>query len=80
MWKMFDNDVQRTTLMFEGILIDLFDNENPSDHLLIFASCVVTTSAIKECLPKALDKGSQVLINFTKRHLIQSENNMPLKG
>ena len=80
MWKMFDNDVQRTTHMFERILIDLFDNENPSDHLLIFAPCVLTTSAIKESLLKALVKGSQVLINFTKRHLMPPENNMLFKG
>ena len=50
-------------------------------HLIISkCSCVVTTSAIKESLLKTLDKGSQVLVNFTKRHLIQSENNMPFKG
>ena len=36
MWKMFDNDVQRMNHMFEGIFIDLFDNENPSDHLKMF--------------------------------------------
>ena len=50
-------------------------------HLIISkCSSVVTTSAIKESLLKALDKGSQVLVKFTKRHLIQSENNMSLKG
>ena len=65
--------------MFEGIFIDPFDNDNPSDHRLNFVSGVVTTSAIKESPLKALDKGSQVSINFTKKHLIPSENNMPLK-
>ena len=66
--------------MFEGIFIDPFDNDNPSDHPLNFASDVVTTSVIKESLLKALDKGSQVSINFMKKHLIPSENNMPLKA
>ena len=67
MWKRFDNDVKRTTHMFEGILTDPFDNDNPSDHSLNFASGVVTTFGIKESLLKALDKGSQVSINFTKK-------------
>ena len=53
MSKRFDNDVKRTTHMFEGIFIDSFDNYNPSDHPLSFASGVVTTSAIKESLLKA---------------------------
>ena len=60
MWKRFDNDVKRTTHMFEGMFIDTFDNDNQSDHPLNFASGVVTTSAIKERLLKALDKGSRV--------------------
>ena len=59
--------------MFEGIFIDPFDNDSPSDHPLNFASGVVTTSAIKESLRKTKDKGSQVSINFTKKHLIPSE-------
>ena len=50
MWKRFDNDVKRTTHMFEGIFIDSFDNDNSFDHPLNFASVVVTTSAIKESL------------------------------
>ena len=79
MWKRFDNDVKITTHMFEGIFIDPFDNDNTSDHPLNFVSFVVTTSAIKKSLLKALDKGSKVSINFTKKHLIPSENNMPLK-
>ena len=79
-WKRFDNDVKRTTHIFEGILIDPFDNNNPSDHLLNFASGVVTTSAIKEILLKALDKGSQVSVNSTKKHLIISENNLQLRS
>ena len=79
MWKRFDNDVKRTTHIFEGIFIDLFDNDNPSDHPLNIESGVVTTSAIKESLLKALDKGSQVSINFTKL-LIPSDNNMLLKS
>ena len=66
--------------MFEGIFIDHFDNDNPPDNPLNFASGAVTTSAIKESLLKALDKGSQVLINFTKKHFIPSENNMPQKA
>ena len=78
MWKRFDNDVKRMAHMFEGIYIDPFDNDNPSDHPLNFASGEVTTSSIKESLLKALDKGSQVSINFMKKHLIPSENNMPL--
>ena len=78
MWKKFYNDVKRKT--FEGIFIDPSDNDNPSDHPLNFASGVVTTSAIKESLRKTLDKGSQVSIYFTKKHLILSENNMPLKS
>ena len=77
MWKRFGNDVKRTKHMLK---IDLFDNDNPSDHPLNIASGVVTTSAIKESLLKALDTGSQVSLNFTKKHLIPSENNMPLKG
>ena len=56
MWKRFDNDVKRTTHMFEGIFIDPFDNKNPSDDLLNFASGVVTTSVIKESLLKAWTK------------------------
>ena len=66
--------------MFEGIFKDPFDNDNQSDHPLNFASGEVTTSAIKECLLKPLDKGSQVSIDFTKKHLIPSEDNMSLKG
>ena len=80
MGKRFDNDVKRTTHLFERMYIDPFDNDNLSDHPLNFASGVVTTSAIKERLLKALDKGSRVSINFTEKHLIPSENNMPLKG
>ena len=57
MWKRLDNDVKRTTHIFEAIFIDSFDNDNPSDHPLNFAYGVVTTSAIKESLLKALDKG-----------------------
>ena len=52
MWKRFDNDVKRTTHMFEGTFIEPFDNDNPSDHPLNFASGVVTTSTIKESLRK----------------------------
>ena len=80
LWKRFDNDVKKTTHMFEGISIDPFDNDNPSDHPLNFAPGVVITSAIRESLLQALDKGSQVSINVTKKHLIPSENNMPLKS
>ena len=47
MWKRFENDVKRTTHMFEGIFIDPLDNNNSSDRPLNFASGVVTTSAIK---------------------------------
>ena len=79
MLKKFDNDVKRKTHSFERIFIDPSDNDNHTDHPLDFASGVVTTSAIKESLQKTLDKGSQVSINFTKKHLIPSENNMPLK-
>ena len=64
--------------MFEGIFIGPSDNDNPSDHPLNFASGVVTISAIKESLRKTLDKGSQVSINITNKHLIPTENNMPL--
>ena len=80
MWKRVETNVKRTTHMFEGIFIDPFDNDNPSDHPLKFASGVVKTSVIKESLLKALDKGSQISINFTKKHLIPSENNTPLKS
>ena len=80
MWKKFDNGMKRKTHMFEGIFIDPFNNDNPSDHPLNFVSGVVTTSAIKKNLRKTLDKGSQVSKNFTKKHLIPSENNMPLKN
>ena len=69
-----------TTHIFEGIFIDPIDNNNPSDHPLNFASGVVTTSTIKESLLKALDKGSQVSINSTKKHLVPSENTMLLKS
>ena len=77
LWKRFDNDAKR---MFEGIFIDPFDNDNPSDHPLNFASGVVKSSAIMKSLLKALDKGSQVSINCRKKHWIPSENNMPLKS
>ena len=40
MWKRFDNDVKRTTHMFEGMFIDPFANGNPSYHHLNFASGV----------------------------------------
>ena len=80
MWKRFDNDVKRTTHMFERIFIDPFDSDNPSDHPLNPASGEVTTSTIKESLLKALDKGSQVSINLTKKHMIPSKNNIPLKS
>ena len=80
MWKRFDNGVKRTTHMYKGMFIDPFDNYNPSNQTLNFASYVVTTSAIKERLLKALDKGSRVSINFTKKHLKPPENNLPLKG
>ena len=50
MWKRFDNDVKRKTRMFEGIFIDPFDNNNPSDHKFNFVSGVVTTSVIKESI------------------------------
>ena len=53
MWKRFDKDLKRTTHMYDGILIDPFDNDNPSDHPLNFASGVVRASAIKESLLKA---------------------------
>ena len=53
MWKMFNNNVKRTIHVYDGIFIDPFDNDNPSDHPLIFASGVVRTSAIKESLLKA---------------------------
>ena len=76
LWKRFDNDAKR---MFEGIFIDPFDNDNPPDHPLNFASGVVKSSAIMKSLLKALDKGSQVSINFKKKHWIPLENNMPLK-
>ena len=69
LWKSFDNVVKTTTHVFEGIFIDPFDNAIPSDHPLDFASGVVTTSPVKGSLLKALDKGSQVSINFTKTHL-----------
>ena len=80
MWKRFDNDVKRTTHMFESIFIDPFDNDNPSDHPLNPTSGEVTTSAIKESPLKALDKVSQVSINLRKKHMIPSKNNMPLKS
>ena len=80
LWKRFDNDAKRTTHMFEGIFIDPFDNDNPSDHPLNFAPGVVTTSANMKTLLIALAKGSQVSINYRKKHLISSESNMPLKS
>ena len=55
-WKRFENDVKRKTHIFEGIFIDPFDNDNPSDHPLTFVSGVGTTSAVKESLRKSLDK------------------------
>ena len=80
LWKRFDNDAKRTTHMFAGIFIDPLDNDNPSDHPLNVAPGEVTTSAIMKTLLKALDKGSQVSINFRKKHLISSGNNTPLKS
>ena len=80
MWQRFDIGVKRTTHMLEGKVIDPFDNNNPSDYPLNIAFGVVTTSAIKESLLKALGKGSQVSINSTKQHLIPSENIIPPKG
>ena len=56
--------------MFKGIVLGPVDNDNPFDHPLNFGSGVVTPSAIKESLLKALEKGSQVSINITKKHLI----------
>ena len=53
MWKRFNKDVKRTTHMYDGIFIDPFDNDNPSNHPLNFASGVVRASAIKESLLKA---------------------------
>ena len=40
MWKRFYNNVKRMTHMFEGMFIDPFDNDNPSDHPLNFVSGV----------------------------------------
>ena len=56
--------------MFKGIFLGPVDNDNSFDHPLNFGSGVVTPFAIKESLLKALDKGSQVSINITKKHLI----------
>ena len=66
--------------MFEGTFIDLFDTDNASDHLMNFASDVVTTPAIEESLRKALEKGSHMATYFMKQRLIPSEDNMPLKS
>ena len=63
MWKCFNNDVKRTTHMYDGIFIDPFDNDNTSEHPLNFASGVVRTFAIKESLLNALNKGRQSSIN-----------------
>ena len=54
MWKWFDNDVKRTTHMFEGIFIDPLDNDTPSDHPLNFASGVVAASSINGKSTKSL--------------------------
>ena len=62
MWKRLDNILKRMTHMLEGIFIDPFENDNPSDHPLNFASGELTTSAILESLRNTLDKGSQVSI------------------
>ena len=51
--KRFNKDVKRTSHMYDGIFIDPFDNDNPSDHPLNFVSVVVRASAIKESLLKA---------------------------
>ena len=40
MWNMFYNNVKRMTHIFEGIFMDPFDNDNPSDHPLNFVSGV----------------------------------------
>ena len=74
MWKGFDNDVKRTTHMFEGIFIDSFDNDNLSDHPLNLASGVLTTSAIKGSLLK-VSKCAKIRNRYNQvPHLTQDTN------
>ena len=60
----------RTTQMFKEIFIDPFDNDNVSDHLVNFASGVVTILAVVKSLLKAFDRGNQMAIYFMKESLI----------
>ena len=65
--------------MFEGTFLDPFETDNAADHPLNFECCVRNTCSQGKPT-KALDKGSQVATDFMKKHLIPSENNMPLKA
>ena len=78
-WKRLHNDVKRTTHMFEGTFIDPFETDNASDDPLNCECCVRNTCSQGKPT-KALDKSRQVATDFMKKHLIPSENNMPLKG
>ena len=73
MWK-------KMIQMFEGTFIDPFDTNSASDHLVNFASGVVTTPVFEECPLKALDKGSKMAADFIKQRLIPSEDGMPHKS
>ena len=66
--------------MFEGTFIDPFDTNSASDHLVNFASGVVTTPVFEESPLKALDKGSKMAADFIKQRLIPSEDGMPHKS
>ena len=78
--KRFDKDVKKMIQMFEVTFIDPFDTNSASDHLVNFASGVVTTPVFEESLLKALDKGSKMAADFIKQRLIPSEDGMPHKS
>ena len=62
------------TQIFEGTIIDHSDTGNASDHLVNFASSVVSRPAVEESLLKALERGSKMATNFMKERLIPLED------
>ena len=76
----FDKDLKTMIHMFEGTLIDPFRTDSASNHLMNFASGVVTTTPIEGSLLKTLVKGSQMATNFMNQRLILSEEDMIFKS
>ena len=74
--KRFDKAVKRMTQMFEGTFTDSFDIDNVSDHLVNFASGVVTTPAVEG--GKSTKSLRQRQSNGNK--LYEAEDTWPLKS